>query len=112
MRKKNPQKMYFSREALEKFNEMCADGINFGEEPVYDFAKCIMPNGEVYGISKGETCKKGRALVGKGPAKKGAVASRMARLKLAFLKKTGREMTPGETKQAFKLISTTPDPKK
>jgi hypothetical protein len=36
----------------------------------------------------------------------------MARLKLAFLKKNGREMTPGEMKQAIKLIETTREPKK
>lgn len=103
--------MYFSKEALDKFNELCAEGVDFGEEPVYDFAKCIMPSGEIYGISKGEVCKKGKALVGKGPKKKGTAASRMARLKLAFLKKNGREMTPGEMKQAINLISTTREPK-
>ena len=104
--------MYFSKEALEKFNELCAEGVDFGEEPVYDFSKCIMPSGEVYGVSKGEVCKKGKPLVGAGPKKKGTAASRMARLKLAFLKKNGREMTPGEMKQAIKLIETTREPKK
>ena len=104
--------MNFSKEALDRFNEMCAEGMNFGEAPVYDFAKCIMPSGEVYGVSKGESCKKGKPLVGDGPKKKGTAASRMARLKLAFLKKNGREMTPGEMKQAIKLIATTREPKK
>lgn len=104
--------MYFSKEALDKFNELCAEGVDFGEEPVYDFAKCIMASGEIYGISKGETCKKGKPLIGKGPKKKGTAASRMARLKLAFLKKNGREMTPSEMKQAINLISTTREPKK
>ncbi len=104
--------MNFSQEALEKYNELCSEGIDFGEKSVYDFARCIMPSGEIYGVSKGEACKKGRALIGKGPKKKGTAASRMARLKLAFLKKNGREMTPGEMKQAIKLISTTREPKK
>ena len=104
--------MYFNPESLEKYNELCSKNVDFGEAPVYDFAKCIMASGEVYGISKGETCKKGRALVGKGPKKKGTAASRMARLKLAFLKKNGREMTPGEMKQAINLIATTREPEK
>ena len=52
--------------------------MDFGEEPVYDFAKCIMPSGEIYGVSKGEACKKGKPLVGDGPKKKGTAASRMA----------------------------------
>ena len=104
--------MNFSKEALAKFNEMCAEGMNFGEAPVYDFAKCIMPSGEIYGVSKGEACKKGKPLVGDGPKKKGTAASRMARLKLAFLKKNGREMTPREMKQAILLVSSTREPKK
>ena len=104
--------MYFSKEALDKFNELCAEGVDFGEAPVYDFARCIEPSGKIYGISKGETCKKGKPLVGKGPKKKGTAASRMARLKLAFLKKNGREMTPSEMKQAINLIATTREPKK
>ena len=102
--------MYFSKESLEKFNELCSEGLDYGEKSIYDFARCIMPSGEIYGVSKGEACKKGRALVGKGPKKKGTAASRMARLKLAFLKKNHREMTPGEMKQAVKLISTTREP--
>jgi hypothetical protein len=43
--------------------------------------------------------------------KEGGVGREYARLKLAFLKKNGREMTPGEMKQAIKLIKTTREPK-
>ena len=41
---------YFTPEALQKFQEMCAAGMDFGEGPAYDFAMCLMANGDVYGV--------------------------------------------------------------
>jgi len=102
----------FSKETLDKFNAMCAEGVDFGEGPVYDFAKCLMSNGDVYGIEPGEKCEKGRPITGEGPKKKETPAGRMTKLKLAFIKKIGREMTPKELKQAAWIVDNTKAPKK
>ena len=95
---------YFTEETLLKFNEMCSEGVNFGEEPVYDFARCIMPDGEVYG-TKGQ-CKQGKPLGDDVEAgNSGKVDSRMAKLKNQFIKKLGREMTPAEVKKAENMLA-------
>ena len=52
----------FSEETLKKFNELCAAGLDFGEGEAYDFAMCLMSNGDVYGIEPGEVCEKGRPI--------------------------------------------------
>lgn len=95
---------YFTEETLQKFNAMCADGVDFGEEPVYDFAKCITPSGEVYGISDGEQCKVGKMISDEEAKESGKTDARMPKLKKAFLKKLGREMTPKEIAKAQNML--------
>ena len=97
---------HFTEEALRKFNAMCAEGLEFSEGPVYDFARCIKSDGEIYGVSPGEACEEGRPI----PDKKakdssGDIDSKLARLKIAFRKKTGRELTPEELKKAKDLLT-------
>ena len=103
---------YFTEEALRKFQEMCAAGLDFGEGPEYDFAMCLMANGDVYGISPGEVCEKGKPISDEQGAKlkakktkKEGADVRMAKLKKAFLKKTGREMNKEELAKASWIIS-------
>jgi hypothetical protein len=103
---------YFTEEALRKFQEMCAAGLDFGEGPEYDFAMCLMANGDVYGISPGEVCEKGKPISDEQGAKlraknkkKDAPDVRMAKLKKAFLKKTGREMNKEELAKASWLVN-------
>ncbi len=97
---------YFTDDSLEKFNEMCSEGVDFGESPVYDFARCIKKSGEIYGISPGESCYEGKPIsdaAAKAKAKDGS--SRLAKLRVAFRKKTGRELTPEEMEKAEGLLS-------
>ena len=98
---------YFTKEALEKFQEMCAAGMDFAEGDEYDFVQCLMASGDIYGIEPGETCEKGKQIsddeaaklkAGKTEASSSDV--RMAKLKKAFKKKMGREMTKEELKKA------------
>jgi hypothetical protein len=102
---------YFTEEALRKFQEMCAAGLDFGEGSEYDFAMCLMANGDVYGISPGEVCEKGKPISDEQGAKLKAKGKeegadvRMAKLKKAFLKKTGREMNKEELTKAAWIIS-------
>ncbi len=99
---------HFSEETLLKFNAMCAAGVDFGEGPVYDFARCIKKDGEIYGVSPGETCKEGRQIPDKKKGEKenkGQGISRMAKLRAAFIKKIGREMTAEELEKARNMIS-------
>ena len=93
---------HFTEEALRKFNEMCADGIDFGEGPVYDFARCIKNSGEIYGVSPNEVCREGKPISDKRAehAKKKGGKSRLAKLRIAFRKKTGRELTKEELEKA------------
>jgi hypothetical protein len=103
---------YFTEEALKKFQELCAAGLNFAEGEEYDFVQCLMANGDIYGVEPGEACEKGKqisdkqaaALRAKG-AKKDSPEVRMAKLKKAFLKKTGREMTKEEAAKASWLVN-------
>ena len=97
----------FTAETLRKFQEMCAEGMDFGEGEPYDFVQCLMSNGDIYGIEPGESCEKGKQITDEKAAqlrsKKTESASsdaRMAKLKAAFRKKTGREMTADERKKA------------
>jgi hypothetical protein len=97
---------HFTVDTLEKFQELCTDGIDFGESPVYDFARCIKKDGEIYGVSPGETCKEGKPISdakakGKGDGKSSA---RMSKLRAAFIKRTGREMTAKELEKAKNMI--------
>ena len=102
---------HFTKETLEKFQALCAEGIDFGESDPYDFAMCLMANGDVYGIEPGEVCEKGKSISDEQGAnlkakKKGKEGGdvRMAKLKKAFLKKTGREMTKEELAKAAWMI--------
>ena len=108
---------YFTEEALKKFQELCAEGMDFGEGPVYDFAMCIKPDGDIYGVEPGEACEDGKPIsdeqAAKLRSKKGNTgAARMAKLKAAFLKKTGREMTKEEMAKAAWMVDNTKAPKK
>jgi len=96
---------HFSKETLEKFNAMCAAGVDFGEGPVYDFAKCLMANGDVYGIEPGESCEVGRPISDDEAKTKRTVNSKMAKLKRAFIKKLGRDMTSKELAKARNMIA-------
>ncbi len=101
---------HFTLEILEKFQAMCMEGMDFGEGPVYDFAMCLTSSGKVYGVSSGEACKvgkpisdeQGKALKNKNKEKD--PATRMAILKKAFLKKTGREMNREELAKAARMV--------
>ncbi len=99
---------HFTEETLLKFNAMCAAGVDFGEGPVYDFARCIKKNGEIYGVSPGEVCKEGKQIPDKKKGEeenKGKGISRMSKLRAAFIKKIGREMTAEELEKARNMIS-------
>jgi hypothetical protein len=103
---------HFSPETLQKFQELCAAGIDFGEGPVYDFVQCLMSNGDIYGVEPGEVCEKGKQISDEQAAKlraknkkKDTPEVRMAKLKKAFLKKTGREMTKEELAKAAWMVN-------
>jgi hypothetical protein len=101
---------YFTEEALEKFQAMCAEGMDFSEGEVYDFVHCLMANGDVYGIEPGETCEKGKQISDGQAAKlkskkKPDSGARMAKLKQAFLKKTGREITSKEQAKLKNMLA-------
>jgi hypothetical protein len=103
---------HFSPETLQKFQELCAAGIDFGEGPVYDFVQCLMSNGDIYGVEPGEVCEKGKQISDEQAAKlraknkkKDTPEVRMAKLKKAFLKKTGREMSKEELAKAAWMVN-------
>jgi hypothetical protein len=96
---------YFTKEALEKFQAMCAEGIDFGEGEAYDFAMCLMSNGDVYGVEPGEKCKAGRPISDEQGKKQKQINSRMSKLKAAFVKKIGREMTTKEMKKLQNMLA-------
>jgi len=108
---------HFTAETLSKFQEMCAEGIDFGEGPAYDFAMCLKSDGDIYGVEPGEQCEDGKPISDEVAARlkaKGAEpsAARMAKLKVAFRKKTGREMTKEELAKAAWMVNNTKAPKK
>lgn len=96
---------HFTEKALEKFNSMCSEGFNFGENPVYDFARCITSSGKIYGISDDEQCHVGKKISNEAAKSRGKIDSRMAKLKKAFIQKTGREMRPAEIKKAENMLA-------
>ena len=101
----------FTEDSLKKFAEMCAEGVDFGEGPVYDFAQCLKSDGDIYGVEPGEACEEGKPISDKQAAKiragrgKETNAGRMAKLKAAFLKKTGREMNKEEMQKAAWMLN-------
>lgn len=99
---------HFTDETLRKYQEMCCAGMDFSESPVYDFAKCLMANGDIYGVEPGESCEKGKPISDEQAAKlkkKDDGGARMAKLKQAFIKKMGREMTPKEQAKLNNLLA-------
>jgi hypothetical protein len=97
--------MAFSEEALKKFHAMCAEGLDFSEGESYDFARCIKNDGEIYGVSEDEACIKGQKISDKKAAAKSGLRTKMAKLRIAFRKKTGREMTPEEAQKAENALN-------
>ena len=96
---------HFTEETLHKFQAMCAAGVDFAEGEVYDFAKCLMANGDVYGVEPGEKCEVGRPISDDEAKTKSKVNAKMAKLKKAFIQKLGREMTSKELAKARNLIA-------
>lgn len=97
---------HFTEETLQKFNNMCANGVDFGEGPTYDFARCVTSGGKVYGISEDEQCKVGKKIGDKEDIlDKNSSDTRMAKLKKAFLNKIGREMNSEELKKAQNMLA-------
>jgi hypothetical protein len=100
---------HFTPETLQKFQELCAAGIDFGEGPTYDFAMCLKSDGDIYGIEPGEICKDGKPIsdetAAKMKQKKGGDGARMAKLKQAFIKKLGREMNPKEAAKLKNMLA-------
>jgi hypothetical protein len=101
---------YFTKEALHKFQELCAEDVDFGEGPVYDFVMCLEPSGDIYGIEPGEKCEVGKQISDSEAAKlrgkkEEAPNVRMAKLKKAFLKKMGRDMTKEELTKASWMVN-------
>lgn len=103
-------KGYFSEETLNKYVSLLSEqsGVDFSESDIYDFRRCVMPDGEVYG-TKGQ-CKVGKQIADKPVTKtkkKGGevnVESMMGKLKKKFLEKIGRKMTPREVAQASNML--------
>ena len=87
----------FSEEALTKFNQLCSSSVNFAEGETYDFVRCIMPDGEVYGTTT--QCKQGKPLPEGGKAKEkekkppASAKKKLAKLTKMFRLKTGRDMS-------------------
>ena len=102
----------FTAETLRKFQAMCAEGMDFGEGAEYNFVQCLMASGDIYGVEPGESCEKGKQISDEQAAKlrtKGKKDDepdvRMAKLKAAFRKKTGREMTKEEKAKAAWIVN-------
>jgi len=95
----------FTEETLKKFNEMCAAGLNFSEGNVYDFTRCLLPSGEIYGVSDGEVCERGKPIGDKSKEDGDSSGVKMSLLKLAFIKKIGREMTSTEMEKAKRTLA-------
>jgi len=57
--KTSDMKGYFNEKSLEAYNLLIADkaGVDFSEEEIYDFTRCVRPDGSAYGT--GYKCRKG-----------------------------------------------------
>ena len=95
----------FSEETLKKFNEMCAAGLDFSEKDIYNFARCLMSNGEVYGVSDDEACEVGRRIGDNEEVGNDGGSGRLAKLKKEFIKKIGRDMTKEELAKVSRMLS-------
>jgi len=93
-------KGYFSEESLNRFSQLAAEsaGINFAENS-YDFARCLLPDGTYYGVSKGETCKLGKSVPDREKSDKDEKEDEkprkrsIAKLTKAFRAKRGKDLT-------------------
>lgn len=103
-------KGYFSEETINKYASLLASqtDADFSESDIYDFRRCVMPGGEIYG-TKGQ-CKVGKQIADAPVAKAGKKGekvdtdSMMSKLKRKFLEKIGREMSPREIAQAGNML--------
>jgi hypothetical protein len=103
-------KGYFSEETLNKYASLLASqtDADFSESDIYDFRRCVMPGGEIYG-TKGQ-CKVGKQIAEAPVAKAGKKGekvdtdSMMSKLKRKFMEKIGREMSPREIAQAGNMM--------
>lgn len=97
----------FTEDTLQKFQAMCSEGVSFSEGDSYDFARCIKSTGEIYGVSPGEVCKEGKPISdSKAKNKKSGESNvRMAKLRAAFMKKWGREMSKEELQKASNMVN-------
>ena len=103
-------KGYFSEETLDKYASLLASqtDADFSESDIYDFRRCVMPGGEIYG-TKGQ-CKVGKQIADAPVAKAGKKGekvdtdSMMSKLKRKFMEKIGREMSPREIAQAGNMM--------
>jgi len=103
-------KGYFSEETLNKYASLLASqtDADFSESDIYDFRRCVMPGGEIYG-TKGQ-CKVGKQIADAPVAKAGKKGekvdtdSMMSKLKRKFMEKIGREMSPREIAQAGNML--------
>jgi len=103
-------KGYFSEETLDKYASLLASqtDADFSESDIYDFRRCVMPGGEIYG-TKGQ-CKVGKQIADAPVAKIGKKGekvdtdSMMSKLKRKFMEKIGREMSPSEIAQAGNMM--------
>ena len=103
-------KGYFSEETLDKYASLLASqtDADFSESDIYDFTRCVMPSGKVYG-TKGQ-CKVGKQIADAPVAKAGKKGekvdtdSMMSKLKRKFMEKIGREMSPREIAQAGNML--------
>jgi hypothetical protein len=103
-------KGYFSEETLDKYASLLASqtDADFSESDIYDFRRCVMPGGEIYG-TKGQ-CKVGKQIADAPVAKAGKKGekvdtdSMMSKLKRKFMQKIGREMSPREIAQAGNML--------
>ena len=103
-------KGYFSEETLDKYASLLASqsDVDFSESDIYDFRRCVMPGGEIYG-TKGQ-CKVGKQIAEAPVAKAGKKGekvdtdSMMSKLKRKFMEKIGREMSPREIAQAGNML--------
>jgi len=101
---------YFSEETLDKYASLLASqtDADFSESDTYDFTRCVMSGGKIYG-TKGQ-CKAGKQIadapVAKVKMKKEKVDtdSMITKLKRKFLEKIGREMSPREIAQAGNMM--------
>jgi hypothetical protein len=97
---------HFDEETLRKFNAMCSAGVNFSEGDSYDFARCIMPDGEIYGTAG--QCKKGKPISDEKKSdkdKKGDKHKRnLAKLTQMYQAKTGKDLSPKQLVAAANRI--------